>query len=719
MRNLLFVGVLILFVVGGCIPHKSKDSGAYGSAKKVEKKVSTQVAGIAVSDVNMRQNPGKSGKKLAALRKGEKVVVLGRKGNWYKVNQQSSGKIGYVYYPYIDVQFSGVDSITGQIIKSTKVYAQPNLKNATKVSFRPGKKITALAKQGAFYTIKLDGKNSFVPVKSSILDLEKVTPPFHVVYVDAPAAPVAVKSKPKGKPKKTVAKKKETKKSVVDSSEESKESSFSLSSLWGDDEPRYSDKYREEKEVDPEEMLDIVRPSLTGYADEFAPVRRACMAKDYRAICELSNDYDGESYKDYKKAIDFAHEIGWLRTVERATLALDNGDFDKASKLFGASEKLADERDVRTGDADALQTGLSFLGTVSGQEGIGEYEILGYERVLSLNYKALAEILSGKKGAYNIAKRSIALQNRERDEFESMIRDLEIKEREKKNKIGANDPLKEFYSKVDMTLFEPKNKKERSAVLRQTSNAFINPFGDYLHGLILECESYYKPSLRSNAAIAYRKAAKLQPKAKKMLLQAKSDMGKPAKAYSNKRLVHVIVSEGFAPQKWTKNIMLPVTIPPMQVKTTELRTVSCVAGTPKVSFKGSPTRSLSEISNIEAISFRYDEDCSFVRTSNLVWKIGQSYVEKQMNILVSGLSFAKELLAEPDSRAWLSLPKKVYATRIFVKNDTSSATITITKPNGKILTRSSVKLPKGNAPVIIYGRANDDGVQLYASAFNK
>ncbi len=706
-RILVFIVFgIITFVAGGCIPHQSNSSESHLPANKIEKKISTQVVGIASGSVNVRQKPGKSGAILGALKKGEKVFVSGRKGNWYEITRIPSLKVGYVYFPYIDIQFSEVDSIAGQIIKSTKVYSEPNLKKSTKVLFSVGKKIVAVTSEGGFYKIVYDGKNRYVPVKKTILNIETVSPAFQVVYVDKPSKSAAVGSnKTKGKVKK-----------IASSVEEANGTSFSLSNLW-DNEPKYSDKYRKKSGEKMKEKFDIAHPCLTGYAEGFEPVRLACMAKDYKAICELNDDYDGEAYKDYKEVIGFSQKIGWLRTVERATLALDNGHFEEADKLFGASEKLADERDLRTKDEKALQASLFVLGTLSGQEGLGEYHMPGYEKVLSLNYKALAEILSGKKGAYNIAKRSIMLQNIERDNFESMLRDLEIKESKKKEGLSTNDPLKEFYSKVDMSLFEPENKKERLAILKHASNAFINPFGDYLHALILECESYDTPSLRSNAAIAYRKAAKLQPKSRKMLLQAKSDMGKPAKAYSNKRLVHVIISEGFAPQKWTRSILLPVTVPPLQIKTTELKPVPCAEGTPKVSFQGSPTRSLSEISDIEAIAFRYDEDSSFVKTSNLVWKIGQSYLEKQSSIWISLASSFKEFLAQPDSKSWLSLPKKVYATRVFVKKQTPSATVLITKTNGKVLTRSSVKLPKGDAPVIIYGRATDQGVQLYVSSF--
>ncbi len=82
---------------------------------------------------------------------------------------------------------------------------------------------------------------------------------------------------------------------------------------------------------------------------------------------------------------------------------------------------------------------------------------------------------------------------------------------------------------------------------KKVASAYVNPFGDYLNGAILEIDSYEDPGQRSSARIAYEKARKLHPNCK-VLSKAIKDMNRAPKG----RVVHVFMADGFAPEKEIK-----------------------------------------------------------------------------------------------------------------------------------------------------------------------
>lgn len=121
--------------------------------------------------VRIRQKAQSGSTIIGKLKKGEKVIHLSTKNNWWRV-KTTKGLIGYVfptnlkYYKTYDV---------GKIYKANstkgvKVYKKANTASGVKGTLKPKYKVVLLAKSGKWGLIRVikNGKVGYLPLTSLI-----------------------------------------------------------------------------------------------------------------------------------------------------------------------------------------------------------------------------------------------------------------------------------------------------------------------------------------------------------------------------------------------------------------------------------------------------------------------------------------------------------------------------------------------------------------------
>ena len=49
--------------------------------------------------VNIREGPGTNYKVIAKVKRGDKLIKVGERGNWYQVRIEKSGEMGWIFKP--------------------------------------------------------------------------------------------------------------------------------------------------------------------------------------------------------------------------------------------------------------------------------------------------------------------------------------------------------------------------------------------------------------------------------------------------------------------------------------------------------------------------------------------------------------------------------------------------------------------------------------------
>jgi hypothetical protein len=412
---------------------------------------------------------------------------------------------------------------------------------------------------------------------------------------------------------------------------------------------------------------------------------------------------------------------GMLADLEQATLALDAARLADAKASFHQAETKLNARDERS-TVGGFFSGTKdiVLSTLTGNAELGEYEGAGFERVLMLNYKSIAHLLDGERSAYNVTRRAIDLQNIEKQKFDELVREAKTKleEEEKAQKSKGKDV--ESYGLGDV-VEEQYRASDRQAL--KVPHAFVNPFGFYVAGMVQELDSYEDKSLRDNARISYKKALELNPKSS-VIKSAVKDMGKPAPA--NRRLVNVIIGDGFAPEKrlmkfdlrlgasLPTNIELPLYQPvKSRVHRVEIQTTT-----------GKRWAQASEVADISALALRYQKDSGPIHQLRMMTTVIRNIVEgqalnqaqQQAGIFGSVLGALKEQrdeMAHPDMRSWTTLPSRLLAARFFVPRSVSVIKIVSYDAKGRKLASQTVSIDK-ESHNLVYARTLDN--TIYTSA---
>jgi hypothetical protein len=450
-----------------------------------------------------------------------------------------------------------------------------------------------------------------------------------------------------------------------------------------------------------------------GYSKAMLPIKKLVAGgKAATAIDEMKKLHKNSSSYDL------------LTHMELGVMSLAANDLKAAQDRFSEAEheKLAREGRSTVGGffSGIKDTAVS---TITGNDELGEYSGPGFERVLMLNYKSIAYLLEGDRKAYNVTRRAIDLQNIEKKAFDEKIRKAkeEIAEKEKEQKEKGAD-----LNEVGFDAIVKNQYKATESKARKVPSAFVNPFGFYVAGLVQELDSYEDNSLRDNARISYKKALELNPKSS-VIKKAVKDMQSPAP--QGRRLVHVVVGDGFAPEKKLLkfdlamgfgepiDIELPIYEPVRsRVSRVEIQTTG-----------GKRWASLSEVADITALALRHQKDAGPLVQLRMMTTVIRNVIEGQawnqaqkeaglFGQLMSKAKGARDEMAHPDMRSWSMLPSRLMAARIFVPKSVSQLKLVAYDSKGRVLSSQVVAIDK-NSHNFVYARTIDN--TLYTSSNDK
>lgn len=434
-----------------------------------------------------------------------------------------------------------------------------------------------------------------------------------------------------------------------------------------------------------------------GYSRDFLPAKKLLASGQVENLSNRINAGGSAATSSFWKQDD-----EFLRAIEYGTITLDRRDTEAAIESFSAAERILEERESGSLMGEWLQSGGSWLGEVFGNGATAPYDGEGYEKVLMLNYLSIAYLLEGERKAYNVARRSIDIQNIEKSKFDARRQKAEEKLKEQESVSGSvNTGIG--------AVFDSFNSRAKNI-----PSAYVNPFGFYVTGMIQEYESYQDRSLRDNARISYEKALELNPDST-VIRQAAEEMKRPLPP-DGKQLLHVVVADGFVPEKKVllyefryNGINVPLKLPIYQpgnsrVGRIEVQTIG-----------GRRLAELSPVADIEALCIRHQKDMEVFRNLRVALAFSSTAVEKgflsQLGPLGNMLGDFHDNFKEPDTRSWMTLPASIQAARIQLSGHTGKVKLVTYAKSGKELAQQILNLERGK-PNFIYARSIDN--TLYA-----
>lgn len=436
-------------------------------------------------------------------------------------------------------------------------------------------------------------------------------------------------------------------------------------------------------------------------------------SKDFLNIKNLITSEQWEqAYKLQKTKIKKTELPIFLDSIEAGLLALDTTSIPNAVAHFAAAEQHLKNNAAKSFLEDSVFSfGSEAISLVTGIGDFAEYNGAPFERILMLNYKSIAYLLNGERKAYNVTRRAIDWQNIEQKEFEKSIENTKKQTDSEIEKINdqsdSNDSTSESNEDANLgNIFSviAKQYKSSEKTALSVSSAYVNPFGFYMAGIVQEFDSYEESSLRDNARISYKKALKLNPKSK-VLKRAVKDIKK--RAPRGKRLVQVVIADGFAPEKKTLQFGLPLPGGIVPVKLPFYEPVKSKVAHIRIKSGKRTLANLSTVADIEAIVLRHQLDSlpfeHFKVMANIARSTAENMIWGQLGVLGQiGKSF-RESFANPDMRGWMSLPKRLLAARFYTSKRLKHITIISYDKKWRRLATQKVKLPK-NKHSFIYAR---------------
>ncbi len=433
-----------------------------------------------------------------------------------------------------------------------------------------------------------------------------------------------------------------------------------------------------------------------GYSKDFVPIRNLIASGDFKRAYQLEQ----QNIKD--NGIDF------LNSVEAGLLSIDTKHTLDAVEDFASGETYLKQMMGRSiAEESFTQYGLEAMSLISGKGDLVEYIGEPYERILMLNYKSIAYLLNGERKAYNVTRRAIDWQNIERKEFEKNIG--EIKKQVKENEKKPETEKATSYAPEAFDLIFNQYKRYQSKA-KSIPSAYINPFGFYMAGIIQEFDSYEDASLRGNARISYKKALELNPRSRVIKRAVRATKRRPPR---HKRLVHVIVADGFAPEKKTLSFTLNIGGGLVPIKSPLFEPVKSSVKTIKIKSGRKVLATLSPIADIEAIILRNQLDKLPIEQARIMTSIARNIGENLLWNQLGGFGVIgklfRESFANPDMRAWMTLPKKISAARFYVSKRLKKITIISYDRRGRRLAKKNVFLNR-KSHNFIYARSIEKAI---------
>lgn len=446
-----------------------------------------------------------------------------------------------------------------------------------------------------------------------------------------------------------------------------------------------------------------------GYSKSFMPIRRLFMRGRLTQVCRLYEKKDKKIMASCNKnRACFIDKIGFLGSVERGSIFLDVGKPDKSVFFFTGAESVLKKHENWSEAHTVLSNVSSFIAqTVTGNDEIKPYYGTGYERVLMLNYKTIAFMLEGEKGkAYNVTRRAIEWQEMERRRFEKKHKEVAKKLREESKKLNKKS-VKGNIRKQIADIY-----KHADIKASEIASAYVNPFGYYMAGVIQEIKSLNDPSLIYNARISYKKALQLNPKSK-VIKSAVEDLSRRKSLPKDRKLIHIIINEGFAPAKKVATYYFVFGDAYIPIK---LAVCNPVKEKPSYivvkTLSGKKVTSLSPVADIEAIVLRHQKDMEPFVALRITTTLLRYYLKRKL--LNGALSTLTEAFAEPDTRSWMMLPRTILGARFYLPKDAKKIMVVVYN-RGHVVAKRVVNV-HGDSPTFIYGIHVGKLLKLYNAA---
>lgn len=399
-----------------------------------------------------------------------------------------------------------------------------------------------------------------------------------------------------------------------------------------------------------------------------------------------------------------------LGSLEQGVLAIDAGNHESAVEHFSVAETFVEQQKKSSETADTVGGISDFFGSVlTGDGEIGAYGGEGFERVLMLNYKSIAFMLNGDRRAYNVTRRSIDWQNLEKRKFDERLnaarKEMVKQTSEEGSSLGDTD--------VGSSVAE--QYKETEAKALTVPSAYVNPFGYYMAGVVQEFDSYEDRSLRGNARIAYEKALKLNPDSK-VIKSAVKDL-KKKRPPKNKRLVHIVLGDGFVPEKkmlrydlFAIQYNIPIKLPIYEP------VPSTVAYVEVQDHKGKRLSKFSPVADVEAIALRHQKDSEPFQNLLVTATVLRTIVEKEaLKQVPFGLGQVvgsiRDEMGNPDMRSWMTLPSSLQAVRMYVPKKQKTLQLVSFDADGKELARRKIELDTSSHN-FVYARTIDNAMYV-------
>ena len=693
-----FALLAALFTTGGIAPASGQGLMPTEASPRTERGIVLEPVQARIKkDTALRAGPGNSHPIIASVRAGSAASILSSKDGWHELDVTGRGEVMIGWAPHkavvvaVESAAPGVP-MTGRVTGRVNVRSGPGTGNPVIGKGKPGQEVSLLSTRGDWYEVIGTFKDDF--------GTGWIRHDFVAADVQTRHWAVAAKQQVY----------------VFDDTARNAAATSSDLVNW----PLSAGERRVIYSGYSERFLPVKAEMRRGRFD-LAVVRFKALNKPAAGSEQDQNpgrQTDGNQDMPGKSPTDSPALMAtdaFLEAVELGTLALDSGAPSDAIQRFGGAETALVERKTRSKTKGTLKKIFDFLGeAVTGDEEIAEYQGQGYERILMLNYKTIAYLLRGERLAYNVTRRAIDWQNTEKRRFEAKLREVKAKlgelDRESDKSGGRYDQgfvdriVGEQYAALD-------------ARASSVPSAYVNPFGYYVAGMVHEFESASDITLRDNARIAYEKALKLNPNAA-VLKQAVAELSRLANPRKG-RLLHVVVAEGFAPEKKTslyglrfRDQVLPVKLPiyvpvPSRVRRIEVRDM-----------KDKTLQVLSPLADIEAIALRHQKDSQPFQNLRVGLAVARSAGEKwlfsKLGPLGQVLGNWRDATSTPDMRAWMSLPARIQVARLHLPKGTERIQLVSIGQGGRELARTTVPLGKGRHR-FVYARSLEDQLVAHVS----
>tara|TARA_R110002072_G_scaffold44289_14_gene124037 strand:- start:2963 stop:4525 length:1563 start_codon:yes stop_codon:yes gene_type:complete len=444
--------------------------------------------------------------------------------------------------------------------------------------------------------------------------------------------------------------------------------------------------------------------SVQGYSESFADVRRIMESGDYLGAKEAYTDRRGSFSRQFLSAND-----EFLSNVEQGIMLLDGQSPAGAIDAFDAAEQNVEEaRDGERGDSvwsrvqRTTGRGLGALARVAGVRGLGPYSEQDYERVLQLNYLTLSYLVQGDNRAFNVMRRATTEQAVARDLFAAQIADADSRRVE----AGApRDPSAQsgFFGQFDAY----------SHIATRVPDAYVNPLGDYLTGVIFEIDAVENPNTLTNANTAYSNALSLRSDSSVLRSAIQATSGPRAQ---DGQTVHILMAEGFSPARQLLVYGLqyadidtlleyPMLVPiPSRIDRFE-------AYAPNGAFLGR----FDPIGDIEAIMMRSQQDRLPLAWAELIAGAWRTHAQRQAagdNQWIRLGVGVVEGMQMPDMRSWSSLPRRFHVARLRPAAGTQEIEVRALDEAGNVLFTERARIDPQSRQAVVYGRATNAALSL-------